>query len=214
MIYRTINVVALNMPHGFTPYGFKKCEGYALKIWNENNIHELGIPQTIRQFPPKNVIDCVLLANYLRFKILLKGGWYIDTDVDILKNPDCVAQATTDLLLGFHCDNDLNGCIDTAIMYAQPDHPFIQERVTEIERNGLCAHDCVWDPVTNVTNKIRAIHDLNLKNINYIDFDKRRTITILPKEYFYPYTWNEPVGGITTNTVMIHKWEKSWWPKE
>jgi mannosyltransferase OCH1-like enzyme len=139
------------------------------------------------------------LANYARIYLLKKyGGFYLDIDVRCIKPFSLLLEQL--------------GEVENIYAYESPDN------ATYIN-NAVCA-------ATANNSFISKVHDLFLQtfdgseraNISSPHFitsvltSGAPNVTILPRDYFYPYNYDETFheGCVTTNTFCIHQWDKNW----
>lgn len=147
------------------------------------------------------------MSNYVRLHALyLYGGIYLDTDIKLLKSFDDLLK--NKCFLGFESDKMTeNHAINNAIMGAVPKFHFIKKLKTKLltEFDG-----------TEVPNKSSPILTSKLlKQIGVTEYGLQsiESITLYPKEYFYPFSWDENFDKsfIKKDTYTIHFWAKSWW---
>ena len=70
------------------------CPGYEIKQWNEKNYDVNKIPYIMDAYKEKK---WAFVADYARLDILWKyGGFYLDTDVELIKSLDFFLQYPID----------------------------------------------------------------------------------------------------------------------
>lgn len=168
---------------------FDYCDHYEIKKWDINNIPNDTFLKTLikrKQY--------AFASDYLRLKILYEeGGVYLDCDIELIKPIDKLIH-----LNSFLCEES-PGRINNAACGTVPQNEFFLDclnlMVESFDRNII-----VYSPeVTTATFK---------KNTS--------NITLLSQDTFYPYNpYNSDVKqlmykDITTNTLGIHHFSKSW----
>ena len=175
---------------------YANLEGYYIQCWNEDNL-DLSHPYLA------SCIDQRLYAfaaDFIRFKVLMMyGGIYLDTDVEVLGRFDSLL----DLVSFIGCEDDRRKRPNAAVIGCVPNASF-SSRMTEfyelLDQNNSII---VCDAISRVI-KDGHVHDL----------------TILPQRFFYPYNPYSScayqkdlplmASEITSETVAIHHWQKSW----
>jgi mannosyltransferase OCH1-like enzyme len=130
---------------------------------------------------------------------MMYGGIYLDTDVEVLGRFDSLL----DLVSFIGCEDDRRKRPNAAVIGCVPNASF-SSRMTEfyelLDQNNSII---VCDAISRVI-KDGHVHDL----------------TILPQRFFYPYNPYSScayqkdlplmASEITSETVAIHHWQKSW----
>lgn len=167
---------------------------YEIIEWNESNLDIEKICNENRFFK-----ECykrkmyAFMADYLRLKVLYEnGGIYFDTDIQVLKSFDDLLDKRC--ILGIENEN----LIAAGVICAEPHNETIK-KILEFY------NDEIWkSPLYIIPDIITHCID-NIEDIN-----------VFPKEYFYPFYYNEKftMNCITSNTYTIHWWSASWKEKK
>jgi hypothetical protein len=145
------------------------------------------------------------LADYMRvYALYHHGGFYLDTDVELLKSLDPLRGH--DVVLGFQSTARIPSWVNNAVIGARPRHPFVarwlrafQERMPGWRRMGD-AHG------PGLLTRLLEEEGLDGERA-----DATRLVgevTLLPPEYFYPYSWTERFSPecVTPHTLAVHHW--------
>ena len=82
----------------------KKCPDYKIIEWNENNI-DLSSNQYIKE--AYSARKWAFVSDYVRLKVIYEhGGFYLDTDVELIKSLDELAKY--DCILSMQDDKYIN----------------------------------------------------------------------------------------------------------
>ena len=145
------------------------------------------------------------LADYMRVHILYHhGGFYLDTDVDLLRSLDPLRAH--DVVLGFQSVERIPSWVNNAVIGARPRHPFIgrwlrafQERMPGWRRMG----DAHGPGLLT-----RLLEEEGLDGERADAPRQVGEVTLLPPEYFYPYSWTERYSPecLTPRTFAVHHW--------
>ena len=130
------------------------------------------------------------LAGLVRLEVVYRcGGVYVDMDMEPLR--------AIDPLLYNRCFiGTEDGVILTDAMFgAVPHHPAIGACIDRLA-NGY------WSPNPSDTGPRMVTEMLR----------GRSDVTVLPKDVFYPYTWEEPHRAAETfdGSYAVHRWNHSW----
>lgn len=156
---------------------------WQILIWNEDNSGDLGLDMdwAFRVFPRK-----AGLSNAIRLYILQRyGGIYCDVD--------CLCRLPVDgLVQGTACAafQDTSRLCN-AVMYAEPNHPWINWQVRNMNRYE--GYNPEWGP--------------------YLATAAPKTdLTIIPSYLVYPYRHDDPPQKRIPypETIIEHQWEGSW----
>lgn len=179
-----------------------KLIDYNFKLWNESNT-PMSLSYLKKAYKNKNWAN---ISNYVRlYAIYQEGGIYLDTDIEVLKSFDDLLNQRC--FLGFEVDQvEANHAINNAVIGAIPKHPVIGEIMDKLlqEFDGTeQAH--LSSPV--LTTRILRDKGLNSYGDQYLD-----DVHLYPKEYFYPFAWNEQFSPecIQDNTYCVHFMDMSW----
>lgn len=203
MIPKTIHQVwigsVFNMPIHFIQNCVNTKEyclknGYEYMIWDDFQISLLLVKNG-----NKNLFDriktVVEKTDFARLLILQeKGGLYIDMDVDIHK----------DISPLFECKDSF---------VAKED----ETRVCSAVIGAIPNSNYINDVLSGVNYKVIDNGGMWILRLLSEKIKTNQFVTVLPTDYFYPYSWAETDESKmipTENTYLIHRWAKSWWEKK
>jgi FkbM family methyltransferase len=131
------------------------------------------------------------LADLIRLDVvLIHGGIYIDSDVDIIRPFDALIAREN-----FFCSED-GKYITNAVFAAVPGSALIETLVSELEQ-----HEPDWIQPPNETTGpflfARVLH-------------WRKDLEVLPRETFFPYMAHEAPSEPLPTTFAVHRWAGSW----
>ena len=178
----------------------KYCPDYEIIEWNEDNF-DINLNSYIRKaYDNKKyafVSDCARL-----YAMYTCGGIYMDTDVELIKNPDEFLHNSA--FLGFEGDK----FITTGIMACEKNYPIFKELLDSYKDEVFVNSDGSFNTTTNVERITRAFEEKG-----FVPNGKLQQVcgcTIYPKDYFCPLEDSTGVLTKTENTVAIHWFDKSW----
>lgn len=170
----------------------KYLPDYEIKIWNEES-YDCEEPFFQKLLKNKKWAFC---ADYARLDILLKhGGIYLDTDMEVLKSLDTMLN--TKCFLGMESES------------------FISAGIIGCEKNNGYIKDCLKEVKASLLKEFIPIPKILTRVYQGGQYS---SVTIYPKEYFYPYNpfayeiKNLMFMDITDKTHAIHHWNYSWKP--
>ena len=175
---------------------------HELILWNEQNS-----PMNIDYM--KNAYDMNKwsnLSNYTRLHALNKmGGWYFDTDIELLKTPDLSKFRETCFLALETKPWEYPYYVNNAVIGSIPNHPFINQCLAVI------------------TEKFDGTEEANLSSphLTTVELDKIgftgkpgtiENIKIFSHDFFYPSSWYEVFDKsmVNQNTICVHHNHGSW----
>ena len=178
------------------------CPDFELREWNENNFSLDDCPQYIRDaYVAKKY---AYVTDYVRLRVLHRfGGFYMDTDVELLKNLDAFLEDAG--VIGFENDKFVNS---GQMMAAEAGHPVLQEMMDCYEKIDFYKDDgsmyLLGCPHVNTDVLVR--HGL-------VRDGQEQTVAGF---HVYPADWFNPLDSATgeliktSNTVSIHWYSMSW----
>ena len=198
---------------------WKKYEpSYEIVEWNEENIDLESVPLYVKQAYDKKM--WAFVSDYVRFYVLYHfGGIYFDTDVELIKPIDDLVANGQFMACERSAIIDTDGndvqyiTVATGLGIALEPYSEICSKLLELYKiqrfvldNGKQSSFTVVDYVTEL------LKEYGLKNTNEIQ--SVAGITIYPKEYFCPKSWEDGRYKKTKNTHAIHHYAASWWSEE
>lgn len=184
-----------------------KLPGWERMDWRWHNL-----PEELREHPwVKAAFNCPGRAAgsnagaFIKFWILNKyGGYYIDNDVEVLKE----FPLDHGMVLGWQrddmCPNDMS--VNASVAGCVPGHSFNAEYLKLVEQRPPCDSPLAFGPMlyTSILRG-RGLTGLNVEQ-------KVGDIMVYEKSKFYPWKWSEPAdySRVTDATIAAHLWEGSW----
>lgn len=178
----------------------KYCPDYTIKRWDENNFDVNSHPFTKSAYEAK---AWAFVSDYARLKIVYdNGGMYLDTDVEILRNPDFLLE--NKCYIGIQQPETL--CTTGLGFGAEKKNPIVKSMLesydvisfSEKEKSKIA---CPW---LN-DSKIRALGNVDNDNITYL-----KDITIYPPCYFDPISTGNTKNLLCNKSVSIHHYAATW----
>ena len=137
------------------------------------------------------------VSDYVRLYALLNyGGFYLDTDVRVLKRFDSLLKYSG--VCGFEENNQLS----TAFLACEP-HFRIFNRWFDTYKNKEVSNE---QPNTIMFTNICRLYGLKLNNKR----QKIEKLEVFPTEYFSPKDYRTNQVNITENTFTVHLFGESW----
>ncbi|MGB4841165.1 MAG: glycosyltransferase [Saprospiraceae bacterium] len=177
----------------------EKMPEYQLILWDDKTL-PFNIPYVKNAYKHKKWAN---LSNFIRLHALYQiGGIYLDTDIEVIKSFDQLLDYPC--FIGLEEYNPKTYIANNAVIGAIQHHKFIKKCKDYLLLNFDGSEKAYLSSPILSTSVLRSY---NIQDIEHFNSD----IKILPPEYFYPSTWQEPSKiKITTNTITIHHWSKTW----
>lgn len=190
------------------PKKIKKCmdswkkflPDYKIMFWNEETFDINSIPFTKQAYENKK---WAFVSDYVRVYALEKyGGWYLDTDVEILK--PLFPFEDKRIVLGTDSDGAL-----TALMGSEKGHPFWSKILDLYANMSFVRPDGSLNIIVNNTHlqDILVEYGFVMKN-KYQEL--KEGIYIYPDEYFHVADVEKGTLNKTNNSYAIH-WHTLLW---
>ena len=179
---------------------------YEIICWNENNV-DLNECNFIKEAYENK--KWAFVADYARTKAIYNmGGIYFDTDMIITKPIDFLKDKETFLGLedSFMVNAAVWGASKPKTYFAKRMLDFYQSQ-EHFDVNNMFKMS-IPRVMTRILNDLGFDHTLN--EIQELPHG----ITIYPREYFYPLSFNFKDNLFTDNTCMIHYFDASWFSKK
>ena len=182
----------------------KYCPGCELVEWNSRNIPH------IQELAPYSKSWSVLSDFVRRWAIFEFGGIYLDFDVELIKD---IRPLFT--IPPFVCIEGKPIYPNAAVTGGQKGNRFHEEMLDDYldVLNGIISYPTRMELACSpwvLKDYVEKLKGSPLDETDLYEIKEHDGLITLPKEYFYPYNWNEEPGGITKNTVGIHYWKKGW----
>lgn len=178
---------------------------YEIIRWDENSFNLNECEFVKRAYETKNY---AFVADYVRVSALNKmGGIYFDTDMEVIKDFHQIMEEN-DSFLGV----EDTGNVNCAVWYEKYPKGYLTKKLLETYREfknpdfEKRADFAIPILLTNILKECGF--DFNKKSIQNL----KHGITIFPRDYFYPYSYNRTNNVFTDRTCMIHYFDASWLP--
>lgn len=179
----------------------KFCPDYEIIEWNESN-YDLSKNQYMQDAYKEQKWGFV--PDYARFDIIYThGGFYLDTDVELIQPLDSLRSNTA--YLGFEGGIWVNGGIGFG---AEAGNPMIQGLRDMYERLSFYSEDGEMNltPSPYYITDFLVKHGLQRNNTEqYIE-----SVHIYPTEFFAAKDYDTGKVHKTQNTISIHQYNASW----
>lgn len=176
------------------------CPDYEIIEWNEDNFDVNKNEYTKMCYEEKKF---AFLSDYVRLLVVSEhGGIYLDTDVELLKNPDELLK--NEAYFGFETDEYIN----TGVGFGSVAHgEAVEAMVREYDSLLNGKNGVVGCPRLNTQALLKAGLEQNGKRQNVLGAE------IYPIEYFNPYESTTGRLNKTADTVSVH-WYSGMWMSE
>lgn len=186
----------------------KVCPDYEIKEWNESNF-DVNICDYTREAYEAKMWGFV--SDYARLWVIYRyGGFYLDTDVELIRSLDTLRQNKT-----FFASED-NEHISTGLGFGSiKETPVIKAMCEDYEKmhfkrpDGTLRSDIPCPQIQTKTIK-RVLKGFVMSN-KVLKIDD---IVFYPKEYFSPFDNNSRTLKKTKNTYGIHWYTALWQSKQ
>ena len=178
---------------------------YEIIRWDESNI---DVNECLFIKEAYNCKKWAFVADYARTKALkTMGGLYLDTDMIIKKDmSDIIGNSS---VLGIEDSNMVNA----AIWYEPKPEGYIPSNLLKYYQSQTTfnEYDMYSYSIPRLISKYLFLLGLD-STINKIQkLDKN--ITVYPREYFYPLSYNYKNNVFTSETRTVHYFDATWLPK-
>lgn len=172
--------------------------GYEIRTWTDEN----G-PKDKPFFRDACVKRPVNASNYIRYWAVRQfGGIYLDNDVEVIRPFDLSPAC----FIGFQRDDLVDDCINSAVMGAEPDHPFVLSCLRRLDSDVGDTWP-IWPGCGLPTEELtfRGLKGLNVEQVV-------EGVTVYDKSRFHPWRWDEQPdrSRITDRTFAVHHWSGNW----
>ena len=184
----------------------KYLPDYEIIEWNESNVDLEECPFIKEAYENKK---WAFVADYARTKAIYEmGGIYFDTDMLITKPIDFLLKDETFLGLedSFMVNAAVWGASKPKTYFAKKMLDFYQSQ-EHFDLNNIFSIS-IPRIITRLLNEEGLDHTSN--EVQHL----KHGITVYPREYFYPLSFNFKNNVFTDNTCMIHYFDASWFSKK
>lgn len=181
----------------------KYLPDYEIKCWNEENCDLNECVFVKEAYENKK---WAFVADYIRTKVMYDyGGIYFDTDMEITKPIDDLIKKE-ESFLGVE-DSHMIAC---GVWYEPRKNGYLPKKMLDYYRSQTFFNiDNMYKiSIPRIISSILVDFDSSDLNVQHL----KHNITIYPREYFYPLSYNHQYNVFTDNTCMIHYYDASWTP--
>lgn len=183
----------------------KHAPGWEIVHWNASNI-------PVSDQLEKHVANkkwSVVSDFVRRWSIYEFGGIYLDFDVELIKPMDEVLD------LNFVCIEAYPVFANAAVTGGFKGNSFHKRLLDDYYKvlNGGFSFGVSLEVSVGpyvITDYIKQLKGVNLGEQDVNEIVSYGDFVTLPKDYFFPYNWNEEFKGVTERTIGIHHWKKGW----
>lgn len=174
--------------------------------WSEENVDLDECPFVKGAYEQKK---WAFVADYVRTKALKEyGGIYFDTDMEVTKDVQSLFSDDTDTFLGM----EDTGYVAVGVWFERNKNAILPTKLLE---TYLSLKEFDIDAMADFTIPKMISEILNPYGLKYGRMEVQHLpnkITIYPRDYFYPYSYDWKDNIFTDNTCMIHYYDASWIP--
>lgn len=178
---------------------------WEFRFWGNDNID--FSPRYLREAFAVRAWNRV--SDYVRMSVLAQhGGVYLDTDVDLIRPLDPLLDRGA--FLGFQAGEEwAHEMVNGAVFGAVPGHWLPREALSHFNEQLSGRRDTGAYSGPGLLTEILGKHGLRSYSDQPVTVDQ---VTVFPKRYFYPYSWNETYSDeiLTPDTFAVHRWALSW----
>ena len=175
-----------NWKHYLPDYQFKK--------WDESNFDVNSNEFTKKMYEQKK---WAFVSDYVRLYALInEGGFYLDTDVKVLKNFDPLLNYSA--ICGFE---DIN-LLSTAVLGCEPHFQLFVDWFDTYKHYNYTSEEPNTIMFTNICKKM----GLKLNNTR----QKVDNLEVFPTTYFSPKSYRTGEINITKSSYTVHLFGESW----
>lgn len=183
----------------------KYLPDYEIIRWDESNVNLDECPFIRDAYKSKK---WAFVADYARTKALYNyGGIYFDTDMEITKNIDYLFENKT--FLGV----EDSGKIAVGVWYENKEKNYLPTKLLEFYNKCDCfePENAYAYSIPKIITSLVSDYKLMIGKGSIQNL--KHGITIYPRDYFYPLSYDRQNNIFTENTCMIHYYDASWVPK-
>lgn len=177
---------------------------YQFVRWDESNFDVNSVPFTKFAYEHGNY---AFVSDYVRIKALYEqGGWYLDTDVEVLK--PLAPFENNRVTLG----TDENGSL-TAVYGTEPKNDIwknileVYNRTDFVLSDGIQNIKVINQYIQDEIAKMGYVHENKLQDLN-------NGVMVYPDDYFHVVSLEKGTRHFTENSTCIHWQTMLWTPKK
>lgn len=178
---------------------------YEIKLWNEDNFDFTQNPFVKEAYENKK---WAFVSDYARLKALAEyGGVYFDTDMEIIKDIKPILE-NNDVFMGI----EDSGLVNAAVIGARkPHNEFIEDmiKIYDSHKQFTGGNDIYTVTIPAQITKKLLEYGLD-KTSNEVQYLNGGKITVYPREYFYPLSYDYQDNKFTENSCLVHRYDATW----
>lgn len=179
----------------------KYCPDYEIKQWNETNFDISECKYMKQAYEAKK---WGFVPDYARNKIIYEnGGFYFDTDVEIVKNLDSLLSEKC--IISFESYKFVNG---GNIIAGEKGNPVLKELFEIYHTTDFYNSDGTLNTTPSPFYNTKVLKAFGLQQNNALQ--RLPYVTVYPTEYFCPKDVTTKILKTTSNTYSIHHFDGSW----
>jgi len=184
----------------------KFCPDYTIIEWNEENLDLQTNAYTREAY---NAKAWGFVPDFLRLKIIFEnGGIYLDTDVQVIKSFDKLLDF--EAFAGFEDDEHIALGLGFG---AEKNSIFLNKHMKIYENLHFLNDDGTFNRTPSPQYTTVLLKKYGLEPCNG-RIQKVLGVTLFPKEYFCPKSFETGITKVTKNTISIHQFDASWYTPE
>ena len=176
---------------------------YNIKLWNEENF-DFNQNKFVKEAYENK--KWAFVADYARLKALSEyGGIYLDTDMEIIKDISHVLEK--ECFLGI----EDSGLVNAAVIGAKsPHNSFIDKLINQYENIDKFDIKDIYSMTIprQITNMLIPLGFK--KESQKIQEFFNGDLTVYPRDYFYPLSYDYQNNKFSENSCMIHRYDATW----
>lgn len=179
---------------------------YEIIRWDESNVDFNECPFVKEAYENKK---WAFVADYARTKAIYNmGGIYFDTDMLVTKPIDFLLDKETFLGL------EDSYMVNSAVWGASKPKTYFAKRMLDFyqSQEHFDINNMFKMSIPRIMTRI--LNELDLDHTSTEIQELEHNITVYPRDYFYPLSFNFKDNMFTENTCMIHYFDASWFSKK
>lgn len=176
---------------------------YEVKLWNEDNF-DFNQNKFVKEAYENK--KWAFVADYARLKALSEyGGIYLDTDMEITKDISHILKK--ECFLGVEDSGLVNAAV---IGVKSPHNEFIDKLISQYENIEKFDVEDIY-AMTIPRQITKMLEPLGFdKSKNEIQEFYNGNLTVYPRDYFYPLSYDYQDNRFSENSCMVHRYDATW----
>lgn len=180
----------------------KYCPDYEIVRWDESNYDVHKCKYMSQAYDAKK---WGFVSDYTRLDVVYTyGGIYLDTDVELVKSLDDILN--NEFFCGLESETTVNFGLGFGAMAG---HKLLAEMMRKYERLSFLRADAMCDLTPSPYYQSLVLRE----NGFVLDSNgiRRDGVSIYPRDYFNPKSWQTGEVILTENSYSIHHYTMSWY---